>query len=132
MLSLDFTFLYAGDKYELSSQEKTFGKDDVGVSKHTLHARRKNYCKLEGSCWVFALEPSDKKELVFCEICFWIHALFTCLLEYDILQIYSTRHAAEPLNERNEAFHGCCIRPGTSLLMSWNGAYVQKCKGKLC
>lgn len=53
MLSLDFTFLYAGDKYELSSQKKTFGKDDVDVSKDTLHARRKNYCKLEGSCWAF-------------------------------------------------------------------------------
>lgn len=53
-LSLDFTFLYASDKYDLSSQKKTFGKDDVGTSKHTLHTRRKNFCKLDGSCWAFS------------------------------------------------------------------------------
>lgn len=53
-LSLDFTFLYASDKYDLSSQKKTFGKDDVGTSKHTLYARRKSFCKLDGSCWAFS------------------------------------------------------------------------------
>lgn len=50
-LSLDFAFLYASDKYDLSSQKKTLGKDDVGTSKRTLHARRKSFCKLDGSCW---------------------------------------------------------------------------------
>lgn len=53
-LSLNFTFLCASDKYDLSSQKKTFGKDDVGTSKHTLHARRKSFCKLDISCWAIS------------------------------------------------------------------------------
>lgn len=53
-LSLDFTFLHASDKYDLSSKKKTFGKDDVGTYKHTLHARRKSFCKLDASCWAFS------------------------------------------------------------------------------
>ena len=54
LLSLDFTFLCTSCIYELSSQKKTFGKDDVDISKHTLHARRKSFCKLDGSCWAFS------------------------------------------------------------------------------
>lgn len=40
---------------------------------------------------LLVLEPTDKREIVFCEICFWLYALFICLLEYDILQTYCTR-----------------------------------------
>lgn len=76
-------------------------------------------CMQGGRAFVNWMDPAGLLALEpFNEICFQLNVLFICLLEYDILQIYSTRHVAERINEKNEAFHGCCIRPVTSLLMS--------------
>lgn len=46
--------LYTSDKYELSNQKKTFGKDVESTFKHTLHVGRKSFCKLDGSCWALS------------------------------------------------------------------------------
>lgn len=94
------------------------------------------HCVQDGRAFVKYVNPaglsafllSDKeRKLVLCEMCSWLESM-PCLLEYDILYISSARHVAEPLNEKNEAFHSKCISPVTSLLMSRNWACGQKCK----
>lgn len=101
MLSLDFTFCVLVTNMNWAARKRHLVRMMwIYLSTPCMQGGRA-FVNWMDPAGLLASETTDKKELVFCEICFWLHGLFICLLEYDILQIYSTRHVAEPINERN-------------------------------